>query len=528
MKVSMELVYQHIRRKFPEAAEGLELVTAGGETGIRRAVLMSQEPEYTDDSFLWFGDGACLPDRDGTQETPGNYLLYGDREIMERLRDTGQYNAILIPGTLEPVRVFNFVSWLLHEIEKWQHEMDLAIVYGRGIQAMLDAGRNLIRDLIIVWNPSFELVAHTSWIPLEREPVNEIVRCGKFPGSAVRRIIQMGYLDNPRRFDHLTVTYPPNWVDTPFVLRVFSYRGCNAFTMAQYFPEEEPTSADLEMLHILEHYMEQYVRSSPAMKQEPGKRLYEPFLIELLYGKLAEEHEIRDRLEYIHMPYEADYLLMDIRIANFTTPLVAYVMRNCKMLFPFSKRLAHKERIFVVLNLSWRKHGSGTIEEKLEQVAGLLETVKGVCAISRPFRTLAGLGCARQETEAALEVIGKRRIVYFQEVQFSILVRNFQEYSQIPLVHLISPELLAVYQEDLEKGNDNIRLLDFYLGHNCNITDTAREMNLHRNSVIYRLGRLEEKLHLQLEDAQARFRLQVMLRLFAFPAVKEMLEEGKA
>ena len=100
--------------------------------------------------------------------------------------------------------------------------------------------------------------------------------------------------------------------------------------------------------------------------------------------------------------------------------------------------------------------------------------------------------------------------------------------SQIPLVHLISPELLAVYQEDLEKGNDNIRLLDFYLGHNCNITDTAREMNLHRNSVIYRLGRLEEKLHLQLEDAQARFRLQVMLRLFAFPAVKEMLEEGKA
>lgn len=570
MKVSMGLLFKNIQRKFPEAADTLELVTAEGEAGIRRAALMPREPDCPDDSLLWFGDVSGLADQgvekpDGRQGLPGSYLLYGDQSLMDRIRDSRQCHAILIPEVLEPVQVFNYVSGLLHEIEKWQHEMDLAIVYGKGIQAMLDAGRALIRHPIIVWNPSFELVAHTGWIPLEREPVIEILKHGKFPGSAVKRIIQMGYLNNPRRFDHLTVTYPPNWVDMPFVLRVFSFRGSNVFSMAQYFPGEEPAPADLEMLHILEHYMEQYARSSPAMKQEPGKRLYEPFLIELLYDKLTGEREIRDRLEYIHMPYEADYLLMEIRIANFTTPLVAYVMRSCKLLFPFSKRLAHRERIFVVLNLAWRRPGSETMEEKLEQVDQLLETVSGTCGISRPFQNLAGLGIARREAEAALAAMDyregpgapghlksgipdapaspsstggtssagrmesscgrKTRISWFQESLFCVLVQGFQQNSQIPLLHLISPELLTICREDVEKGNDNIRLLDFYLSHNCNITDTAREMNLHRNSVIYRLGRLEEKLNLQLEDAQARFRLQVMLKLFSFPALREQLTE---
>ena len=155
----------------------------------------------------------------------------------------------------------------------------------------------------------------------------------------------------------------------------------------------------------------------------------------------------------------------------------------------------------------------------------MLETVKGKCGISRSFGCLSQMYIARKEADEALEFFSymdhERNYVYFQEIQFYTVLKTFENHHRIPLINLVSPELLEIYREDLHKKNDNIKLLDFYLNHNSNLTDTAKEMNLHRNSIIYRLSRMEERLGADLSCPETRFRLQFMLKVLAFLRLSE-------
>ncbi len=97
------------------------------------------------------------------------------------------------------------------------------------------------------------------------------------------------------------------------------------------------------------------------------------------------------------------------------------------------------------------------------------------------------------------------------------------------LFHLHSQkELSDFYQETLgplldTDGHNNSALIETLEGFfrcNGNLSETARTMHLHRNSLLYRLGRIEELLGRSLEDPEFRLSLQIALK------IRHMQKEG--
>ena len=82
-------------------------------------------------------------------------------------------------------------------------------------------------------------------------------------------------------------------------------------------------------------------------------------------------------------------------------------------------------------------------------------------------------------------------------------------------------ELTNFYQEilgpllDYDARHDGtyIKTLECYFQYNGNLSQTARTMHFHRNSLIYRLERIEEILGRSLEDAELRLSLQIALKI---------------
>lgn len=82
-------------------------------------------------------------------------------------------------------------------------------------------------------------------------------------------------------------------------------------------------------------------------------------------------------------------------------------------------------------------------------------------------------------------------------------------------------ELTDFYQETLgpllnhDNRNDGtlIETLEGFFHCNGNLSETARMMHLHRNSLLYRLSRIEEILGHSLEDAELRLSLQIALKI---------------
>ncbi len=81
--------------------------------------------------------------------------------------------------------------------------------------------------------------------------------------------------------------------------------------------------------------------------------------------------------------------------------------------------------------------------------------------------------------------------------------------------------LLDFYQETLgplldaeNRGNQALlETLEGFFRCNGNLSETARTMHLHRNSLLYRLSRIEELLGRSLEDAELRLSLQIALKI---------------
>ena len=90
------------------------------------------------------------------------------------------------------------------------------------------------------------------------------------------------------------------------------------------------------------------------------------------------------------------------------------------------------------------------------------------------------------------------------------------------------PELLDFYRDsvgelvsyDERNGADLMSTLEAYFAAHGSPTDTAQRLGVHRNTVLYRLRRIEEIGRLRLDDPAARLNLHLCLR------IREVLAAG--
>ena len=85
--------------------------------------------------------------------------------------------------------------------------------------------------------------------------------------------------------------------------------------------------------------------------------------------------------------------------------------------------------------------------------------------------------------------------------------------STIPLDYFLSSRYLRLLRYDQENGTDLCPLLKCHLSTMMRVSDTARKLFLHRNTVLNRLQKIEEILgsHLMDEDIQNELRLSFLV-----------------
>jgi DNA-binding PucR family transcriptional regulator len=73
--------------------------------------------------------------------------------------------------------------------------------------------------------------------------------------------------------------------------------------------------------------------------------------------------------------------------------------------------------------------------------------------------------------------------------------------------------LSAIAEQDAEANTDNYEFLYSYLAHERRTSVVAEALHMHRNSVNYRVSRIQEQFNLDLDDPKLRFDLIVAYRL---------------
>ena len=135
--------------------------------------------------------------------------------------------------------------------------------------------------------------------------------------------------------------------------------------------------------------------------------------------------------------------------------------------------------------------GAGETHPRLAEARTAIEEAGQAAQL---VRSLYGPG-----QQACLSDLGLYRLLYH--------LRGTQE-----LRTFYDQTLGALAAYDRRTGGDLLATLEAYFACRANLSETARRLNLHRNSLLYRVQRIEEAGRVDLQDPEALLALQVALK----------------
>lgn len=128
--------------------------------------------------------------------------------------------------------------------------------------------------------------------------------------------------------------------------------------------------------------------------------------------------------------------------------------------------------------------------------------------VSRLMRS----GGARQAVEQALHALqrgGRDAVTRYEAIELDVLLAAIPSWQEF-VAGTLGPLL-----ESPASRRDLLRTLRVYLATGKNATEAARQLKVHRNTLLYRLRRIEELLQTDLERSADVFGLELALRILA-------------
>ena len=124
----------------------------------------------------------------------------------------------------------------------------------------------------------------------------------------------------------------------------------------------------------------------------------------------------------------------------------------------------------------------------------------------------------KKSYEQAAECINycRKRNLKFQVCSYDQLgiYQLFSDMSKTSLYEdFVNKQLGVLIDYDMHNNTQLLTTLEVYLKNNCNLLHTSDELFTHRNTIKYRLKRIQELLNLNLEDSSVMLNLNVALYL---------------
>ncbi|MGH2506436.1 MAG: helix-turn-helix domain-containing protein [Ktedonobacteraceae bacterium] len=118
---------------------------------------------------------------------------------------------------------------------------------------------------------------------------------------------------------------------------------------------------------------------------------------------------------------------------------------------------------------------------------------------------------AQQALEIGRRLFGEGKLHSFARLGIYRLL--FPLYGEQALLDFYQETLGPLLDTEIRSNQALLETLESFFRCNGNLSETARAMHLHRNSLLYRLSRIEELLGHSLEDAELRLSLQIALKI---------------
>lgn len=455
------------------------------------------------------------------EELPPDGDDVADRLIAIRQRDRFSYFIFLLQ------------SYFMHLLV-WENELDRIAMRQGTLDELLDASVPVMRNLLFVSDNTFNVIARTTTV----EPPDELHR----------RIIDTGCL-TPQMIAEKRQRLPERkfYAKEPSELTPYARLSHPLYLNHTYFGSlsmsccNRPLTEGLKDLFaiLLHHAMPVFERlwHSQVKLNIPH---YFFFAKMLEHAPVADEY-VSAQLALASLDEQTEFKLVVLEIdegeeperAALVTRAAAFLNQGCAFCF------AYQTDVLTLLyappsdaRLSHRK----TAEELERRVFAPFGVASGV---SEVFERITDLDLAYRQAKLALGLKGTieselfaadedagRGVYLFGDALLYFLVDptgKDERFMRFCFSHTI---LRKIYDEDHETGTNYLALFWFYLHSERNATAVAQRLHLHRNTVLYRIDKIQKRFDFDLDLQSARDRMLLDFKVFFLTESHESIEQA--
>ena len=454
----------------------------------------------------------------GDSVTPGN--LYLTDVASEDFCRSGV--CTIYAGGAQPVRtpcsyicsseklstLFNIIQEIYDRYDEWEKQLKLTLLQQSGMQALLYAARSVLSNPIYVIGNDFSLIAQhgEDELPEDRR---------LFDSSSSFEVLNS--LKQDALFSHLSQEKEPFLYPD----HITGWRSWTCSIIRDELPthlimlvehQKKLRPVDGWLLSQLVTYVDYQIQHE-HLDYSTDNRM-QSLLLRILSDRTASYLDISNQLTRMKWNTSDEYFCLILRqIQTDGNNLSVNMIRTqLKKRFPDSCSCIFHDEIVTFFNITRLEK---TLEEIMVEMKFFIRECLLRAGYSRAMRGHMYLHMQYVQAKAALDhgnqVNPYSWIHHFNDISLRFLLAETTH--RLPKIMLCHEKLLLLYTYDAEQNTDYVKTLRTYLDSQLNAVHSARQLFIHRSTLLYRLNKIKEILESNLEDPDELLYLSLSLRL---------------
>lgn len=383
-----------------------------------------------------------------------------------------------------------------------------ALYEHKGLQHIVNVAADVLGNPIFVNDRSLKILAKSNILPEDEETWNIFAPEGHFSFESTKEVERAGI------YDHLFHTDEPIYGLFSFSPKRFL--GCRirdkegAIGFATIVENQLIQKDDEEVLVFLCKTLlyEMLYTGRTAMQRNPAYSL----LQDIIEEKISKQ-EIEGRAVGLSMVFPFNMRLLVLEYEENTIGIsIYYLHKSLAALLTSSQVIIYDERILILMDDASYNEGFINIVKKS------IDNLPIYIGMSRKFHNIVLLGKALEQAKMAI-IIGKKIGVEVPVLKYDdFLVYEFFEIASrnCSLDEFFDPAVQTLELYDKTNGSCLTETARAYLECGRNTQKTASMLFVHKNTLYYRLQKIEEICDISFQNENTCFSMQLTFRMMQF------------
>lgn len=448
-----------------------------------------------------------------------NLLMIMDiPEILDTMQSLDSSNIILIDAGCDLIEVFSLVQEVIFQaqklIERTEEKLLQAVAEDLGLQRIIDIAYESLGNPVSVADEGLKTLGFQQGNALCDDPIWLEMLDGYISYETMTNYV----IPSRNHNEYSKITRPYILEEkTPFNRKIIGravIHGHEVASVAVWEYEKSFRSYDTFLAECLINAVSAELQKS-KYKHDIEEHMYVNFLQDILEGRLKEQKMVENRLKFLGLKFKKHFCILILAAKGLENYSLNNLRVSLEAMLVFSKAIVYKDKIVVILSFSKKIPAINVLTDSLLKTLNRGNIYIGV---SRSFDNISDIKEYYEQAITASELglyMNSEDSVIFYEDQIvyhiaELCARN------VNLRQLCHPGIFELMKFDESHHTNYSKSLYAYYLHDMDIGKSAEYLKIHRNTLKYRLDKLQEILNIDLNNSRILFHIYFSFEILKY------------